>query len=63
MNTDLRKKAKTDFEKGFFKLMNYAFFEKKLWKMWENIEIRNLSQQKEGETFWCFSKTFQKKIC
>ena len=25
----------------------------KLWKMRENIEILNLSQQKEEETLWC----------
>ena len=25
----------------------------KLWKMLENIEILNLSQQKEKETTWC----------
>ena len=28
-------------------------FLEKPWKMWENIEIQNLSQQKEEETIWC----------
>ena len=27
-------------------------FSEKLWKMWENIEILNLSQQKEEWTTW-----------
>ena len=32
--------------------MNNAILEK-LWKMWENIEILILSQQKEEDTIWC----------
>ena len=53
MKTDLRKKAKkNDFEKNFFKLIiNLAFGN--LWKIWENIEIFNFSQQKEEETIRC----------
>ena len=46
MNTNLRKKAKGDFEKRiffFFQLMHNAAGFGKLWKMWENIEILGLS--------------------
>ena len=50
MNADLRKKAKN--EKDFFKLINNAVFGKTIENV-GNIEILNLSQQKEGETVWC----------
>ena len=34
-------------------------FLKKLWKMWENIGILNLSQQKEEKTIWCQKPNYQ----
>ena len=38
INTELRKEAKKDFEKDFFKLINNT----KTWKMLENTESLNL---------------------
>ena len=49
INRDLKKKARTDFEKEFFKLMNNAF----LGKAMENVRkyrMLNLSQRKEEGT-------------
>ena len=49
MNTYL-KKRKNNFRKYLFRLMNNAVFEKKLWKIEENIKILNLSQKSGEET-------------
>ena len=50
MNTDIRKKAKNNFEKAFFKLVQFLG---KLWKIREHTEMLNLSQGKDEETICC----------
>ena len=48
-----KSKSKKWFWKRFFLSWWIMLFLEKLWKMWENIEILNLLQQKEEETVWC----------
>ena len=52
MNTDLRINQKMILKKILLSWWIMLFLEK-VWKRWENIEISNLSQQKEEKIICC----------
>ena len=67
MNTDLRKKAKNDFEKNFFKLLNNSGFGKTMKNVRKHRDIKLITKERRknylvSEPNYHTTKSFTEKL-